>query len=123
VVAVNKSDLPDAWPLENIQAIALRLSVLTSAGLAEFREALLAAVGGVEHGRDVPAVTNIRHIELMTRALDALRRAQTAATSNAPEEFVLVDLTEARALLEEVTGTRTADDLIGHIFASFCIGK
>ena len=123
VVAVNKSDLADAWPLENIQASALRLSVLTGAGLPEFREALLAAVGGVEHGRDVPAVTNIRHIELMTRALDALGRAQTAASSNAPEEFVLVDLTEARTLLEEVTGTRTADDLLGHIFASFCIGK
>ena len=64
-------------------------------------------------GADVPAVTNIRHIELMTRALDALRRAQEAATSNAPEEFVLADLTEARTLLEEVTGARTADDLLG----------
>ncbi len=123
VVAVNKSDLPEAWPLPTILASALKISVLTGAGLPEFREALLAAVAGVEPGRDVPAVTNIRHIELLTRALDALRRAQTAATINAPEEFVLVDLTEARALLEEVTGKRTADDLLGHIFSSFCIGK
>jgi tRNA modification GTPase len=123
VIAVNKSDLPEAWSFESIQAKALKLSVLTGAGLSELREALLTAVGGVEHGRDVPAVTNIRHIELMACALDALRRAETAATTKAPEEFVLVDLTEARRLLEEVTGTRTADDLLGHIFASFCIGK
>ena len=59
----------------------------------------------------------------MTRAQEALRRSQEAASSNAPEEFVLVDLTEARTLLEEVTGSRTADDLLAHIFASFCIGK
>ena len=123
VIAVNKSDLPDAWPPQDIQASALKLSVLTGDGLAELREALLAAVGAGDDRRDVPAVTNIRHIELMTRALDALRRAQEAATSNAPEEFVLVDLTEARTLLEEVTGSRTADDLLAHIFASFCIGK
>ena len=123
VIAVNKSDLPEAWPVEQIQAKALKLSVLTGAGFGEFREALLTVVAGVEHGRDVPAVTNIRHIELMTRALAALRRSGTAATANAPEEFVLVDLTEARTLLEEVTGTRTADDLLAHIFASFCIGK
>ena len=123
VVAVNKSDLPDAWSLRSVQASALKISVLTGAGLAEFRHALLKAVAGVEDLRDVPAVTNIRHIELMSRAQKALRRAQAAATANAPEEFVLADLTEARTLLEEVTGTRTADDLLGHIFASFCIGK
>jgi tRNA modification GTPase len=77
----------------------------------------------VQHGRDVPAITNIRHIDLLMRALEALRRAQSAALAKAPEEFVLVDLTEARSLLEEVTGSRTADDVLQHIFASFCIGK
>ena len=46
VIAVNKSDLPDAWPSQNIQASALKLSVRTGDGLAELREALLAAVGG-----------------------------------------------------------------------------
>jgi tRNA modification GTPase len=123
VIAVNKSDLPDAWPLATIPALALKISVLTGAGLEELREALLKAIAGAEDLRDVPAVTNIRHIELLTRAREALRRAQAAATASAPEEFVLADLTEARTLLEEVTGTRTADDLLGHIFSSFCIGK
>ena len=122
VIAVNKCDLPEAWPPASIQASALKVSVSTGAGLDELREALLTAIAGGDL-RDVPAVTNIRHIELMTRAREALRRAQAAATENAPEEFVLADLTEARTLLEAVTGTRTADDLLGHIFSSFCIGK
>ena len=74
--------------------------------------------------RDVPAVTNLRHVDLLERA-GAFERAaaRAAAAARRPEEFVLADLNEARALLEEITGARTADDLLGHIFASFCIGK
>jgi tRNA U34 5-carboxymethylaminomethyl modifying GTPase MnmE/TrmE len=40
-----------------------------------------------------------------------------------PEEFVLTDLQDARAALEEVTGKRTSEDLLRHIFSRFCIGK
>jgi tRNA U34 5-carboxymethylaminomethyl modifying GTPase MnmE/TrmE len=40
-----------------------------------------------------------------------------------PEEFVLADLQSAREALEEVTGKRTADDVLIHIFSRFCIGK
>jgi tRNA U34 5-carboxymethylaminomethyl modifying GTPase MnmE/TrmE len=40
-----------------------------------------------------------------------------------PEEFVLADLQQARAALEEVTGRRAPDDLLAHIFSRFCVGK
>jgi len=39
------------------------------------------------------------------------------------EEFVLSDLQEARGLLEEVTGRRTPDDVLLHVFERFCVGK
>ena len=39
------------------------------------------------------------------------------------EEFVLADLSDARAALEEVSGRRAPEDLLEHIFARFCIGK
>ena len=123
LVLANKSDLHWAWPLEEIQAYTLRLSALTGEGLSDFRKALLSVIGAGDTPRDVPAITNLRHIELLTRAREALDRAQTAASAEAPEEFVLADLSEARKLLEEVTGTRSADDLLAHIFANFCIGK
>jgi len=123
LVLANKSDLHRAWPLEEIQAYTLRLSALTGEGLSDFRKALLSVIGAGDTPRDVPAITNLRHIELLTRAREALDRAQTAASAEAPEEFVLADLSEARKLLEEVTGTRSADDLLAHIFANFCIGK
>jgi tRNA modification GTPase len=51
--------------------------------------------------------------------------AWQAASGDPPaaEEFVLADLQEARAALEEVTGKRTSDELLNHIFSRFCIGK
>jgi tRNA U34 5-carboxymethylaminomethyl modifying GTPase MnmE/TrmE len=39
------------------------------------------------------------------------------------EEFPLLDLQEASAALQEITGKRTSDDLLRHIFERFCIGK
>jgi tRNA U34 5-carboxymethylaminomethyl modifying GTPase MnmE/TrmE len=40
-----------------------------------------------------------------------------------PEEFVLADLSDARAALEEISGRRATEDLLAHIFSRFCIGK
>jgi tRNA modification GTPase len=71
-------------------------------------------------------VTNVRHAALLERARVALGRAGDAveaAGGPVAEEFVLTDLQDARAALEEVTGKRTSEDLLRHIFSRFCIGK
>ena len=68
-------------------------------------------------------ITNLRHIALLERARDALNRARTSLAARVSEEFPLLDLQEASAALQEVTGQRTTDDLLHHIFARFCIGK
>jgi tRNA modification GTPase len=38
-------------------------------------------------------------------------------------ELLAEDLRQAQQALETITGRFTADDLLGHIFSSFCIGK
>ena len=76
--------------------------------------------------RDTAVITNVRHAALVDRAREALRRACESVESPGgpvPEEFVLTDLQDARAALEEVTGKRTSEDLLRHIFSRFCIGK
>ena len=60
---------------------------------------------------------------LLDRARAAIERARTALEGEVPEEFPLVDLQEAAAALQEITGRRTSDDLLRHIFEKFCIGK
>ena len=71
----------------------------------------------------MPAISNVRHLDLVDRAIASLDRAVAALDAGATEELVLADLGAARRALEELTGTRTADDLLRHIFEKFCVGK
>lgn len=83
-------------------------------------------MSGAHALRDAPAVTNVRHITLLEDARTAVIRARAAFESGSgalPEEFVLADLQDALDRLQEVTGRRTSDDLLRHIFQRFCIGK
>jgi tRNA modification GTPase len=122
IVVRNKSDLAPAWDPRSV-APTLPVSARTGAGFDELRSAMVAALSGGERLRDTPAVTNMRHAELLARARAALGRASAAAAAGTPEEFVAADVTEARGYLEEVTGARTPDDVLHAIFDRFCIGK
>jgi tRNA modification GTPase len=125
VIVANKIDLEPAWTHETLDVRGLTL-VSVSAKTGEGVDALRSAIGragDAEPTRDVPAISNVRHVDLLTRARQALQRACEAAQSETPEEFVLADLDEVRLLLEEVTGRRTSEDVLQAIFARFCIGK
>ena len=134
LIVINKCDLPEAWPervLAQQSPCALSVSVRTRQGLDRLRSAIACelASGGVSGGevpRDTVAVTNVRHIELLDRARTALARAREAIDASRgtlSEEFVLSDLQDARNAFEDITGKRTADDVLEHIFGRFCIGK
>ena len=118
VVVLNKSDLP-AVATEPGVAISAR----TGAGLDDLIAAIANVLTGVGNKRDQPSVTNVRHTVLLERARAALIRATTALEGEVSEEFPLLDLQEAAHALQEITGRRTSDDLLHHIFAKFCIGK
>lgn len=120
VVVANKCDLPRRW---EPGWDAVEISARTGEGLDVLRARLAVGFGAAVDQRDAPAITNVRHTDLITRARAALERASAAAAEGTPEEFVLADLHEARALLEDVTGARTADDILANIFENFCIGK
>ena len=122
VVVANKCDLPSPWAPGEQQAATLTVSATTGEGLELLRTAICASVGGSAE-RDGPAVTNMRHVKLLTRVDEALGRADEAVSAEAPEEFVLADIAEARTALEEITGARTPDDVLAAIFSRFCIGK
>ena len=117
----NKNDLPAAWTDDD----AVAVSAITGSGLDELRRRIASALD-VDLLRDRPAITNVRHISLVERAHQAMMRARAAALAadgSMPEEFVLADLSEARAALEEISGRRATEDLLAHIFSRFCIGK
>jgi tRNA modification GTPase len=64
-----------------------------------------------------------RHLDAIERAQLALLDGSTALHQARAGELLAEDLRRAQAALSEITGEFTADDLLGEIFSSFCIGK
>jgi tRNA modification GTPase len=120
VVVLNKIDLPAA---DRDAPDAVPISVKTGEGIDQLIEKIAATLSTGEALRDQPQVTNVRHAVLLERARESLTRAAAALASKISEEFPLLDLQEASAALQEITGQRTSDDLLRHIFERFCIGK
>jgi len=128
LVVVNKRDLPAAWsPAEQAKAgdwsHVVETCLVDGSSANTIRDALLGVLECETPGRDTPAISNARHIGLLTTAAEALRSASTAAAAGATEELLLADLGEARRAFEEITGKRTPDAVLERIFERFCIGK
>ncbi len=125
VVIANKADLPSAW-----SGSGIAVSAVTGVGLDQLRAAIIGAlsgepgtVAGTDDFRDVPRVSNQRHLLQLESAVMAITRSLEQLNQGATEELVLAELTDAREALESLTGTRTSDDLLRHIFSTFCVGK
>ena len=127
VVVINKLDRPGAWPASALplggDTRQVEVSARTGKGIDRLRRELRGVLAGGAGSRETPLVANIRHIELLERAESFLAAAAAAAERGAAEEFVLEDLVRARSALEELTGKRTPDDVLAHIFERFCVGK
>jgi tRNA modification GTPase len=119
---LNKIDLLDGRASVAVDdgVAVLRVSVLTGAGIelviAHLKElaGLGAEVGGTFSARR-------RHVEGLARVRDGLAAAR--AELDGALEIAAEHLRGAQAALSELTGELTSDDLLGEIFATFCIGK
>jgi len=99
-------------------------SALTGAGLDELREKILGiAVPARDLAPEGEFITNLRHQQLIQESLQALGRACQAADQCLPHEMLLLDLYDALRPLDTITGATTADDVLGIIFSTFCVGK
>ena len=128
LVVVNKRDLPAAWSPAAQPRMAgcryvLETCLIDGSAAGAIRDALLEVIEGGAPARDTPAISNVRHVDLLRAAEGALHRASSAAAEGAAEELVLADLEEARRAFEEISGKRTPDAVLERIFEQFCIGK
>jgi tRNA modification GTPase len=126
LVVLNKCDLPsriEFEPFRDAAAAVVEVSATTGDGLTMLRDRIVEILTGRHDWRDPPAISNIRHLEQVEQALGALTRAEAALRDGATEELVLAELAVTRDALEEITGKKTSEDLLRHIFGRFCIGK
>jgi tRNA modification GTPase len=119
----NKADLSGAVPghaglLDQIDAV--RVSALTGAGLDALVDAIKRKVNFAGEGAAFTA--RRRHIDALEEAGAALGRAGELLATRAPPELVAEELRTVHAALGRIVGAVSADDLLGEIFSSFCIG-
>lgn len=68
-------------------------------------------------------VTNVRHYEALTKALESIHRVQQGLEINISGDFLSQDIRESISHLNEIVGVLTNDNILHNIFANFCIGK
>lgn len=129
MVILNKYDLPQEVDEEEIKALAgdapvVSLSARYGSGMEELEEALrrLTETQDRDAGRRL-FLTNLRHVDLVKKALEAVRRAQESLQDGMPADCITVDLVEAWNRMGEIMGETVDNELINKIFERFCVGK
>lgn len=102
---------------------AIFISALKKDGIEQLKEKLLSLVntGALTSGDTI--VTNARHYDSLTKALEEIKKVQKGLQSNLSGDLLAIDIRQALYYFGEITGQVTNDELLGNIFANFCIGK
>jgi tRNA modification GTPase len=101
---------------------ACYLSIKTGQGLDLLKRELKARMGFNDEA-DTVFTARIRHIEALEQASLFTTNALTQLQTTKACELIAEELRQAQNCLASITGEVTSDDLLGHIFSSFCIGK
>ena len=109
--------------LPQVPAERIYLSAKYKKNTEKLENALLKAANLPELNNDDVIVTNLRHYEALTKALDAVKRVQKGLKANLSGDFIAQDIRECMHYLGEITGEITTDEVLGNIFKKFCIGK
>ena len=125
IAVLNKADLPAAVQPDTLAAQFDAVCVLSAkerTGLEHSEQ----AVAERFPAPDAPAgeiLTNARHAEAISRALESLRAAREAMLLGVTPDAVLTEAEEAMAAIGELTGASIREDITNRIFARFCVGK
>lgn len=115
----NKKDISIGKISEQFNCISAK----SGEGLEQLKEQLISSI---EEGYDMQndiILTNLRHKEAIDKTIDSLSAAHNGLISDVSGDFVAMDIRQAMFYLGSITGEISTDDLLGNIFANFCIGK
>ena len=119
----NKCDLNYA-PSGQIEGCSnsIRISASSGEGIDELK-ALLVKSHGISQSSTSLVVTNARHYEALVNAKQSLESVKQGLSGETPSDLVAIDVRQTLHHLGSITGAVHADDILGHIFSHFCIGK
>ncbi len=125
VVAHNKCDL--TADIRQIELPAewkeVQLSAKEQVGIDDLRQILIQAVQSPNLQASDTIVSNARHYEALTHALEAIQRVREGLSRQLSGDFISQDLRECIFHLSDIIGEVTTDQVLENIFSHFCIGK
>ncbi|MDP2088645.1 MAG: tRNA uridine-5-carboxymethylaminomethyl(34) synthesis GTPase MnmE [Flavobacteriaceae bacterium] len=125
IIIANKIDLTDVkrvkqlLPFQNVHFISAK----NREGIHELTLKLTSLVQTGKLSSNNIILSNSRHYEAFSNALKALNEVKEGINNEIPTDLLAIDIRQALYHLGEVTGQISTDDLLGNIFANFCIGK
>jgi tRNA modification GTPase len=128
ILLLNKSDLEPKVTAEEIKKKSshpiINTSFIENKGIEELEQLIMEMFfqGDITHNEEI-YITNERHIEAFTNALEALNMVRDSIDSGMPEDLYPIDLMNAYEELGRIIGENVGEDLIDMIFAEFCMGK
>ncbi|WP_298143709.1 tRNA uridine-5-carboxymethylaminomethyl(34) synthesis GTPase MnmE [Flavobacterium sp.] len=99
------------------------ISARERSGVETLKNLLQAQVALGTIRSDETVVSNVRHFDALQQALDAMLRVDSGIKSNISSDLLAIDIKDALYYFGLITGQVTNDELLGNIFANFCIGK
>ena len=130
ILVANKSDLATEEIRRELSGLALKSNESLVFIAAKGKENLTSLIKEMQSvltadkiNQEDVIVTNIRHFEALTKALEAIRRTIDGLKQNTSGEFLSQDIRECLHYLGSITGQITTDEVLGNIFKNFCIGK
>lgn len=130
IVVLNKVDqlsqkeltnILDQLTTYNLQPICI--SAKNKEGIEDLKTKLLSFVNTGALRNNETIVTNTRHYDSLLKALEEIQKVTFGLNSGLSSDLMAIDIKQALYYFGEITGEVTNDELLGNIFANFCIGK
>ncbi len=126
LIVANKTDKLSEAEISNLKSQIsnlISISAKENIGVDELKTKLLEFVNLGELRNNNAIVTNSRHYNALLSALEEINKVQEGLNTNLSGDLLAIDIRQALYHFGEITGEVTNDELLGNIFANFCIGK
>ena len=129
IIILNKSDLKQKIDenderLRKISSSIIKISALNKTGIENIYDEIskLFNLNKINLDQEV-IITNIRHKNLIDKALDSVKKAKETMEQKMPLDIIAIFIKEILEVLGNITGEVVTDDIIDEIFSKFCLGK
>ena len=109
---------------DTLELPVVKISAKTGFGISDLiKEVKNTLVKSTKSERTQAGLGSERQKQAVDEALDSVNHALEVSCADFTMDAVVQDLEDALSFLAEITGETTPDDILGNIFANFCVGK